>query len=87
MNALSGGEQAQVRLCKLLQRESNWLVFDEPTNHLDVVAKEELKRAIKEFKGTVLLVCHEPEFYEDWVTQVWNVEEWSQAQAKTPIKL
>ena len=87
MNALSGGEQAKVRLCKLLQRESNWLVFDEPTNHLDVVAKDELKRAIKEFKGTVLLVCHEPEFYEDWVTQVWNVEEWTQNQVRTPIKL
>jgi ATPase subunit of ABC transporter with duplicated ATPase domains len=87
MSALSGGEQAKVRLCKLLQRESNWLVFDEPTNHLDVVAKEELKRAIKEFKGTVLLVCHEPEFYEDWVTQVWNVEEWTQNQVRTPIKL
>jgi ATPase subunit of ABC transporter with duplicated ATPase domains len=85
MTALSGGEQAKVRLCKLLQRESNWLVFDEPTNHLDVVAKEELKRALKEFKGTVLLVCHEPEFYEDWVTKVWNVEEWSQAQNKTAI--
>ncbi|KQL44513.1 heme ABC transporter ATP-binding protein [Brevibacillus choshinensis] len=87
MNALSGGEQAKVRLCKLLQRESNWLIFDEPTNHLDVVAKEELKRSLKEFKGTVLLVCHEPEFYEDWVTQVWDVEKWSLEQAKTPIKL
>ncbi|WP_340701331.1 ABC-F family ATP-binding cassette domain-containing protein [Brevibacillus borstelensis] len=87
LTALSGGEQAKVRLCKLLQREANWLVFDEPTNHLDVVAKEELKRALKEFKGTVLLVCHEPEFYEDWVTQVWNVEEWSLDQAKKPIKL
>ncbi|MED4582191.1 ABC-F family ATP-binding cassette domain-containing protein [Brevibacillus choshinensis] len=87
MNALSGGEQAKVRLCKLLQRESNWLIFDEPTNHLDVVAKGELKRSLKEFKGTVLLVCHEPEFYEDWVTQVWDVEKWSLEQAKTPIKL
>ncbi|MGZ0049620.1 ABC-F family ATP-binding cassette domain-containing protein [Brevibacillus gelatini] len=87
LNALSGGEQAKVRLCKLLQRESNWLVFDEPTNHLDVVAKEELKRALKEFKGTVLLVCHEPDFYEDWVTQTWDVEKWSLEQAKTPIKL
>lgn len=86
MTALSGGEQAKVRLCKLLQRESNWLVFDEPTNHLDVAAKDELKRALQAFKGTVLLVCHEPDFYEDWVTQVWNVEEWSQAQARTAIK-
>ncbi|KOR88948.1 ABC-F family ATP-binding cassette domain-containing protein [Paenibacillus solani] len=77
MKALSGGEQAKVRLCKLLMRESNWILFDEPTNHLDVVAKEELKRALKEYKGTILLVSHEPEFYEDWVTKIWNVEDWS----------
>ncbi|WNQ09126.1 ABC-F family ATP-binding cassette domain-containing protein [Paenibacillus aurantius] len=77
MSMLSGGEQAKVRLCKLLMRESNWLLFDEPTNHLDVVAKEELKRALKEYKGTVLLVCHEPDFYEGWVSRVWDVEKWS----------
>jgi ATPase subunit of ABC transporter with duplicated ATPase domains len=78
LNKLSGGEQAKVRLCKLLMRESNWLLFDEPTNHLDVAAKEELKRALKEYKGTVVLVCHEPDFYEDWITKVWDVEQWSQ---------
>lgn len=77
LKALSGGEQAKVRLCKLLMRESNWVLFDEPTNHLDVVAKAELKRALKEYKGTVLLVSHEPDFYEDWVTKIWNVEDWS----------
>lgn len=79
LNQLSGGEQAKVRLCKLLQYESNWLLFDEPTNHLDVTAKEELKRALKAYKGTVILVCHEPDFYEDWITKVWNVEEWAEA--------
>ncbi|RXT06307.1 ABC-F family ATP-binding cassette domain-containing protein [Ammoniphilus sp. CFH 90114] len=81
LNMLSGGEQAKVRLCKLMMRDSNWLLLDEPTNHLDVVAKEELKRALKEYKGTILLVCHEPDFYEDWVTTVWNVEEWSMQNA------
>jgi ATPase subunit of ABC transporter with duplicated ATPase domains len=77
LNKLSGGEQAKVRMCKLLMRESNWILFDEPTNHLDVAAKEELQRALIEYKGTVLLVCHEPEFYQGWVTKVWDVEEWS----------
>lgn len=81
LNMLSGGEQAKVRLCKLLMRESNWLLFDEPTNHLDITAKEELKRALKEYKGTILLVCHEPDFYQDWVTKVWDVEKWSQENA------
>ncbi len=74
MKVLSGGENAKVRLCKLMLKNINLLVLDEPTNHLDVVAKEELKRAIAEFKGTVLLVSHEPEFYIDIATDVWNLE-------------
>ena len=74
---LSGGEAAKVRLCKLMLQEVNWLVLDEPTNHLDVEAKEELKKAIIEFKGSVLLVSHEPEFYEDWIDEVWNIEDWT----------
>lgn len=77
MKVLSGGENAKVRLCQLMQREANWLILDEPTNHLDVEAKEELKRALMEFKGSILIVCHEPSFYEDWVTEVWNVEDWT----------
>ena len=74
---LSGGEAAKVRLCKLMLKNVNWLVLDEPTNHLDVDAKAELKRALIDFKGSVLLVSHELEFYEDWVTSVWNIEDWT----------
>lgn len=74
---LSGGEQAKVRLCVIMNRPCNVLVLDEPTNHLDVEAKEELKRALKEYKGTVLLVSHEPEFYEHIVDEIWNLEEWT----------
>ncbi len=77
VRVLSGGEQAKVRLCKIINRETNILLLDEPTNHLDVDAKEELKRALKEYKGSILMVCHEPEFYQDVVTQVWNCQEWS----------
>jgi len=77
MKVLSGGENAKVRLCKLMQEKYNVLVLDEPTNHLDVDAKEELARALQAFKGTILLVSHEPEFYESWITDVWNVEDWT----------
>ena len=58
-------------------REINLLVLDEPTNHLDVDAKDALKQAIKNYKGTVIVVSHEPEFYMDIADQVWNIEEWS----------
>ena len=74
---LSGGEQAKVRLCKLINRESNILVLDEPTNHLDVDAKEELHRALKEYKGTVIMVCHEPDFYQDLATEIVDCTKWT----------
>ena len=77
VKVLSGGEQAKVRLCKLINRESNILVLDEPTNHLDVVAKDELKRALKEYKGSILMVCHEPEFYDGLATDVWDCTKWT----------
>ena len=77
VRVLSGGEQAKVRLCKLINRETNLLLLDEPTNHLDVEAKEELKRALAAYKGNILLICHEPDFYEGFATKVWDCSEWS----------
>ena len=77
VRVLSGGEQAKVRLCKLINRETNILLLDEPTNHLDVDAKEELKRALQTYKGSILLICHEPEFYQDIVTDVWDCSKWT----------
>ena len=77
VRVLSGGEQAKVRLCKLMNRTTNILLLDEPTNHLDVDAKDELKRALSEYKGAVLLICHEPEFYDGLVSKVWDLSKWS----------
>ena len=77
VKVLSGGEQAKVRLCKLINKNTNVLILDEPTNHLDVDAKDELKRALQEYKGSILMVCHEPEFYEDWATDVWDCTRWT----------
>lgn len=77
VRVLSGGEAAKVRLCKIINKETNILVLDEPTNHLDVDAKEELKRALKAYKGSILFVCHEPEFYEDVATDVWDCTKWT----------
>ena len=77
VQVLSGGEQAKVRLCKLINRASNVLLLDEPTNHLDVDAKEELKRALGEYKGSILLICHEPDFYDGLATRVVDCSEWS----------
>ncbi|OXS60909.1 heme ABC transporter ATP-binding protein [Cohnella sp. CIP 111063] len=77
VTVLSGGEKAKVRLCNLINKQTNLLVLDEPTNHLDVDAKDELKRALKAYKGSILLISHEPEFYREVATDVWNCETWT----------
>lgn len=74
---LSGGEQSKLRLGKIMNHESNILVMDEPTNHLDVDAKDELKRALQAYKGTILMVSHEPEFYQDIVSETIDCENWT----------
>ena len=77
VKVLSGGEQAKVRLCKLINRSTNVLLLAEPTNHLDVDSKAELKRALQEYTGSLLMVCHEPEFYEGLATDVWDCTKWT----------
>ena len=73
----SGGWRMRIELAKLLLRRPDVLLLDEPTNHLDVDAKAELKRALLAYKGSILMVCHEPEFYEDLVTDVWDCTKWT----------
>ena len=72
IQVLSGGEQAKVRFCLLMNEPHNVLVLDEPTNHLDVDAKDALKTALQDYRGSILMVCHEPDFYEGWVDDVWD---------------
>lgn len=75
VKVLSGGEEAKLRLAKIMYKESNVLLLDEPTNHLDVDAKEELKRAILEYKGGVFIISHEKSFYESIAKTIWNMED------------
>lgn len=71
-SSLSGGEQAKVRLCCIINKKSNVLFLDEPTNHLDKEAKKQLKEALIQYPGTIVLVSHEKEFYQGLVNKVWD---------------
>lgn len=73
---LSGGEQAKIKLAELMMTPANLLILDEPTNHLDDATKAALRVGLQEFAGSVLLVTHEMNFYdEDWIDKVINIED------------
>lgn len=75
MKDLTGALKVKVLLAQALFGNPDILLLDEPTNHLDVDAKEELKRALKAYKGSILLICHEPDFYADFATRVVDCSE------------
>ncbi|MDB2362305.1 ATP-binding cassette domain-containing protein, partial [Flavobacteriales bacterium] len=75
VKVLSGGERARVALCKLLLEPVNLLIMDEPTNHLDMVSKDILKRALRNYDGTLIIVSHDRDFLEDLTQKVYEFKD------------
>ncbi len=72
---LSGGERNRLALCRLLMTPFNVLIMDEPTNHLDIASKNVLKKALKNFKGTLILVSHDRDFLQGLATNVYGFKD------------
>lgn len=62
IKTLSGGEKTRLALAKLFANRHNVLVLDEPTTYLDFDSQNILLSALKEYKGTILIVSHQPQF-------------------------
>jgi ATP-binding cassette subfamily F protein uup len=100
ISALSGGEQARVRIAQLMLKPADLLLLDEPTNDLDIPALELLEENLEEFAGAVVIVSHDRDLLDRICNQVvgldglggastyGNVNQWLAAyeKATAPIK-
>ena len=59
---LSGGEKTKLALAQLVAGRKNLLLLDEPTNNLDPPSRTAIGNALREWKGAMVLVSHDPEF-------------------------
>tara|TARA_R110000850_G_scaffold244768_1_gene369576 strand:- start:11371 stop:13278 length:1908 start_codon:yes stop_codon:yes gene_type:complete len=75
VRVLSGGERNRLALAKLLLQPLNVLVMDEPTNHLDIQSKNVLKKALKNFEGTLILVSHDRDFLQGLCDKVYEFKD------------
>jgi ATP-binding cassette, subfamily F, member 3 len=65
VESLSGGEKTRLSIALITAQPSNLLILDEPTTYLDVLSQRIILEAIKEYKGTMLVVSHNPEFIKE----------------------
>ncbi|WP_298018338.1 ABC-F family ATP-binding cassette domain-containing protein [uncultured Dysosmobacter sp.] len=73
VSVLSGGEQSRLRLCMLMDDETNFLILDEPTNHLDIASREWIEEAVEAYDGTLLFVSHDRYFINRFATRIWEL--------------
>lgn len=75
ISTLSGWERAKIALTKMLLVKPDIIVMDEPTNHLDLHSKEVIKKMLKSFNGTTIIVSHDRDLLESVSNKVWLIKD------------
>lgn len=75
IGSLSGGEKNILQLAKVSASKANLLLLDEPTSHLDTYSQIALEKAIKDYKGAILMISHDFYFIVNCMDFVLIIED------------
>jgi len=74
ITSLSGGWKMRAALGSLLYQNPDLLLLDEPTNHLDIPSVHWLEQFLQDYRGALILVCHDRDFLNRQIKRVISFE-------------
>jgi ATP-binding cassette subfamily F protein 3 len=79
VNSFSGGWRMRLSLARCLMKPADLYLLDEPTNHLDMEAIFWLEKWLKQSPASILLISHDREFLDAFVTHILHIEQQNMA--------
>lgn len=74
LSSFSGGYRMRVALGSILFQEPDLLLLDEPTNHLDLETSSWLKKFLKSYPKSFLLISHDRDFLNETVDVIFHLK-------------
>ena len=74
LHTLSGGQRRRVELARILFSDAQTLLLDEPTNHLDADSIAWLRDHLRTFRGSVVIISHDPALLEAVVGRIFHLD-------------
>lgn len=75
LKGFSGGQKSRVVIAAAMWTRPHLLCLDEPTNFLDKETFNGLVRALKSFRGAVLIISHNEEFVAKVASESWTLDQ------------
>jgi len=72
---MSGGQRARLVLAAAMWIKPHMIILDEPTNYLDAETIAALTFALKNFRGSVLLISHHEAFVDAIANELWHLRD------------
>ena len=71
----SAGQRSRLVLAAAMWSKPHLIALDEPTNYLDNDTLAALTKALRDFKGGVVVISHNQAFIDSVCNEVWRVED------------